>query len=335
MDTPDTKFDFIAIGDITTDAFIRLVQNEAHVVETPEGRKEICMSFGDKVPYDKVDIVRAVGNSPNASVSAARLGLRSAIITTIGDDQNGKECVDALEKSDVDTRFVTEQKNIETNYHYVLCYGAERTILVKHHEYDYHLGDIGEPSWLYLSSLAENSLVYHHEIGKYLADHPTIKLAFQPGTFQMKLGYESLKDIYQHSELFFCNKEEAERILSRPPSPVEELLEGIRNLGPKITVITDGPKGAYTFDGNEMWYMPMYPDPAPPQNRTGAGDAFSSTFTSALILGKTVLEALSWGPINSMSVVQYVGAQRGLLARETLEAFLKNAPPEYVAKQLR
>ncbi len=100
----------------------------------------------------------------------------------------------------------------------------------------------------------------------------------------------------------------------------------MHKLGPKIVVITDGPRGAYTFDGNEKWHMPMYPDPAPPVDRTGAGDSFSSTFTAALALGKTIPEALSWGPINSMSVVQYIGAQRGLLARETLESFLANAP---------
>ena len=74
----ETKLDFVAIGDITTDAFIRLAESEAHVVETG-GRQEICMSFGDKIPYEKVDIVRAVGNSPNAAVSAARLGLASAV----------------------------------------------------------------------------------------------------------------------------------------------------------------------------------------------------------------------------------------------------------------
>ena len=66
--------------------------------------------------------------------------------------------------------------------------------------------------------------------------------------------------------------------------------------------------------------MPMYPDPKEPILRTGAGDAFASTFTSAIILGADVPTALAWGPINSMSVVQYMGAQEGLLNREELLA---------------
>ena len=79
----------------------------------------------------------------------------------------------------------------------------------------------------------------------------------------------------------------------------------------------------------------MYPDPKDPVDRTGAGDSFSSTFTAAIALGKSPAEALSWGPVNSMSVVQYIGAQEGLLTREKLEEHLKNAPATYQAVKIR
>ena len=109
----------------------------------------------------------------------------------------------------------------------------------------------------------------------------------------------------------------------------------MRELGPTLPVITDGPHGAFTVDTDDQaWRMPMYPDPAPPVDRTGAGDSFSSTFTSAIILGKDPAEALSWGPINSMSVVQHIGAQEGLLQREQLEEYLKNRPDDYVPSKV-
>jgi ribokinase len=78
----------------------------------------------------------------------------------------------------------------------------------------------------------------------------------------------------------------------------------------------------------------MYPDPSEPVDRTGAGDSFASTFTAAIILGKTPAEALTWGPVNSMSVVQYIGAQAGLLTREALEGYLANRPAEYEARMI-
>jgi len=328
------KIDFLAIGDITTDAFIKLQDAEVHC-DIDEENCKLCMNFADKIPYESVTEVRGVGNSPNAAVSASRLGLSSALLSHVGDDLNGKECIESLQKDNVDTDFIQIEKDFPTNYHYVLWYQAERTILVKHAEFNYLIPkDIPTPSWIYLSSLADNSLPFHNEIADYLKKNPNVKLAFQPGTFQINMGYEKLKDIYKHSELFFCNVQEAQRILGTKEHDIKKLLKMMRDLGPSIVVITDGPKGAYTYDGNEIWSIPMYPDPAPPVDRTGAGDSFSSAFTVALALGKSIPEALSWGPINSMSVVQYVGAQEGLLSREKLEEYLKNAPEHYKPKQI-
>src|SRR5690606_28574327 len=222
-----------------------------------------------------------------------------------------------------------------TNYHYVLRYGPERTILIKHEDYPYALPDFPvPPKYFYFSSVGEHGLPYHHEIAEYVKNNDT-KLVFQPGSFQISLAHEVLKDVYENTEIFFCNKEEAQEILKTSEQHVPTLLRMMRELGPTVPVITDGPGGAYTIDADDQaWHMPMYPDPAPPVDRTGAGDSFSSTFTAAIILGKDPAEALSWGPINSMSVVQKIGAQAGLLRREQLEEFLKNRPSDYVPSKI-
>lgn len=328
-----SNYDFIAIGDTVTDAFIRLKDAAVHCDINRE-KCVICMRFKDKIPYENVFIVPAVGNSANASVAASRLGLKSALVSNIGDDYFGQECLEALKQEKVATEFIKIHNGRKTNYHYVLWYEDDRTILIKHEDYPYRLPDIGSPRWLYLSSLGENSLPFHAEIEKYLAAHPEVELAFQPGTFQMKFGREALVAIYRSSEVFICNREEAQRILETQETDFKALLGMLRNIGPKIAVITDGPKGAYASDGSQAWFMPAYPDPKPPFERTGAGDAFSSTFVSALALGLDVREALKWAPINSMSVVQQVGARAGLLTREKLEEYLQKAPADYEPKSI-
>jgi len=327
-------YDFVGIGDIVTDAFIKL--KEAVIEDGgKDGYKKICMRFGDKVPYEDVIVIPAVGNGINAAVSASRFGLKSAVITNLGDDYYGQECLNVLKEEKVSTDFVAIHKGKKTNYHYVLMFGAERTILIKHEEYDYKMPDIGEPKWIYLSSLGENSLPFHSVIEKYLNDHPKIKLAFQPGTYQIKFGRQALAGIYKRADLFFCNKEEAQRILGTEEEDVKKLMKMMAEIGPKIVAITDGPEGSYAFDGNNAWFLPVYPDPKPPISRTGAGDAFSSTFTVAIALGKSVEEALMWGPINSMSVVQKIGARAGLLTREELLEYLAKAPDYYRPKKYR
>ena len=324
--------EFLSMGDITTDAFIRLVDADTHM---NHGTQELCMRFGDKIPYESVDIVRAVGNSGNAAVAAARLGLHAAFVTNVGADENGKECINELKKNNVAVDFVRTHHGKATNYHYVLWYQSERTILIKHEKYDYFLPDIGSPKLIYLSSLGEASRVFHKEMATYLLSHPDVLLAFQPGTFQMKMGYEELKDIYARTYIFFCNKEEAQRILGITSPDIISLLKTMHERGPRIVCITDGPRGAHAYDGEHIWQMPMYPDPAPPLERTGAGDAFSATVAAALIKGKSLPEALAWGPINSMSVVQRIGAQAGLLSEAALQQYLTNAPADYTAKEIK
>lgn len=321
--------DFVAIGDIVVDDFIRLSDPSFHVI-VDKDKKELAMKFGQKVPFESSTLVPAVGNSANAAVAAARLGLNTGLIVTVGNDRDGEACLTQLTKDNVSTEYVTTHPSLPTNHHYVLWYGDERTILIKHQEYPYVIPPtMPAPKWLYLSSLGEHGKAFHAELAQYLVAHPETKLVFQPGTFQIKMGADALKDVYAHTELFFCNRQEAAVILNLPEDNVSALLQGIYALGPKMVVITDGPDGAYATNGTERWFVPKYPDPAPPLERTGAGDAFASTVTAAIALGEPLEKALLWGPINSMAVVQKIGAQEGLLHRDALEAYLAQAPATY------
>ncbi len=330
------QYDFVAIGDIVVDAFIELDKDAADVSQDLDtGRQTLHMPFGQKLPYKDVVVVNAVGNSPNAAVSAHRLGLKSGLVANLGQDRYGKDCLDALRQEGVHTDFVKLHEGKFTNYHYVLRYGPERTILIKHEKFPYSLPDfLVSPRYIYFSSIGEHGLPLHFEIAKYVKESGS-KLVFQPGTFQIKLGYEKLKELYEVTDIFFCNKEEAQEILQTNEQHMPTLIRKFKELGPRLPVITDGPNGAYVVDDqNIAWHMPMYPDPAPPVDRTGAGDAFASTFTAAIALGKSPSEALTWGPINSMSVVQKIGAQAGLLSLSELENYLSNAPESYKASQI-
>jgi sugar/nucleoside kinase (ribokinase family) len=328
------QYDFVAIGDTVVDTFIGLKDAEI-LPGLDHQNRELCVSFGDKVPYESLETIYAVGNSANASTSAARLGLHAALITTLGDDENGKKCFETLSHNGISTEFVATSSEYPTNHHFVLRFGADRTILIKHEPYPYNFPNFKiAPKWIYFSSVGPTSLPFHVAVSEYLKNNPETKLAFQPGTFQMDFGTQALADIYKRTEVFICNVEESQRILKLETRDLKILLKGIYDLGPKIVCITDGPAGAYMFDGTDAYFMPIYPDPAPPVSRTGCGDAFASTFVSALIMGKTPLEALLLAPINPMNVVQHVGAQTGLLTLAQLQDLYEKRPADYKYKKI-
>ncbi|MDB5167330.1 MAG: putative Ribokinase [Candidatus Saccharibacteria bacterium] len=327
------KPSLLAIGDIFTDAFIKLAEHEAAVFKDENGRQHLIMPFGSKPPYERVDIIKAVGPSPNAAVSVSRLGLKAGLMAYQGDDQTGSDAIDYLKTERIDTSTLSVEKGIPSNYYYVLRYGAERTILVKNQEYSYKWQEPTDvPDWIYLSLISDLSWPLHEDLLTYLEAHPDTKLAFQPGTFHFEWGTEKLAKVYARSHIIVINREEAVDITGKSYDSIHDLTAGLHELGPKIVVITDGPNGSYaSFDGKVVT-VPNYPDPAPPYDRTGAGDAFASTIVAALASGETIETALLWAPINSMSVVQKLGAQAGLLSKDEIKVWLDKAPEDYQVK---
>jgi len=321
----------LAIGDIVTDAFIKLKDDEAEVTTDEHGNKKLILPFGTKPPYDHVDIVQAVGPSPNAAVAFSRLGANSGLMAYMGDDTPGQDMLVYLKEQHVDTSTISIAEGVKSNYWYVLRYGAERTILVKNEKYNYVWQEPSEvPDWIYLSALDGASWQLHIELLEYLGKHPDTKLVFQPGTFHFKWGAEKLAEVYARSYMVCMNKEEAADVTGRDLENLEDLFDGLHNLGPEVVVITDGPNGSYASDGKKIISIPNYPDPKPPLDRTGAGDAFASTITTALAQGESLETALSWAPINSMNVCQHLGAQAGLLSKDDILQLLADAPAEYI-----
>jgi len=331
---PQRKYDLICVGDVVMDAFITLKEAKVEWDKNHE-HPELEMAFADKIPYESLTVATAVGNSSNVAVGAARLGLSTGIITAVGGDDYGRQILDYYRKENVSPEFVRVNRSLPTNYHFVLTFKAERTILIKHQNYEYY-----DPrkldkktDWIYFSSIGEHALSMHDKVADYLKRHPDVRMGFNPGTFQLRFGAKRLREIYRHTHVLFLNREEGEHVAGkRSGMPVPELMDALHKLGPKIVVITDGPKGAYASDGTAKYFMPPYPDPKPPVSRTGAGDAFSCGFFSALIYGMPVQEALRWAPAESMHVVQFFGAQTGLLTKPKLLQLLKKAPKKYQAK---
>lgn len=331
------QLDVIAVGDVVTDAFIKLFDDQALTYVDENGKKILAMEYGTKLPFDRAEVIEGVGNAANAAVSFTRLGLKAGFVTNVGEDKYGRGIIAALHEQKVDTSYVRVNPGKKSNYHYVLWYKEERTILINHEHYDYvwpNLRDKEAPRWIYFSSIAENALDMHDDLADWLDEHPDVKLAFQPGTFQMKAGAERLKRMYEHSDILVLNKEEATLVGGGDINNIHDQFDKLHALGGKIVCITDGPNGAYTSSEEGRFFMPIYPDIAAPYERTGAGDAFASTFTAAIMRGKSVQEAMAWGPVNSMSVVQQTGAQNGLLTEEKLQQYLRDAPDWYKPQRL-
>jgi ribokinase len=166
--------------------------------------------------------------------------------------------------------------------------------------------------------LGENWLNAYNKTADFVKE-TKCNLAFNPGTLQLE-NKENIKNILLITNLLLVNKEEAEEILGFPhgQKSIEEIIVSLQKLGPEITVITDGKNGSFAVspEGKILNEKIVKTEVI---ERTGAGDAYSSGFISALIYNRPIAEAMFWGAKNSASVITKVGAQAGLLRKADFE----------------
>src|SRR3990167_1569084 len=109
------KYDILAVGDPTIDCFIRLKDARA-TCDINDENCQLCVRFGDKVPYEFALEVPAVGNAANAAVACARLGLSAAFSGSVGDDERGTRIIEAFRSERVATELIrTDRKSKRLN----------------------------------------------------------------------------------------------------------------------------------------------------------------------------------------------------------------------------
>lgn len=314
--------DVFSIGDTVLDTFIDIQETAVHCRLDRTGC-QICFRLGEKVPVDGLTKIPGAGNASNAAVASRRLGLSSAIYATIGRDEAGRSILKRWIEEGVQTTFVAQSHEFETNYHTVLSYKGERTILIYHHPYHYALPKRLPPlKRLYYTSLGKNHQGFERELLAHLTAHPEIRVTFQPGTHQLQRLARGLTNVLVRTDIIAMNREEAELFLEQPAgASIKDQLQRLLELGPRIAIITDGEHGSYASNGTEAWQCDSFPVPC--LERTGAGDAYTTTFTWAIDKGFSIPEAMRHATANSASVIQFVGPQVGLLNREGVERMMR------------
>lgn len=321
MDT----FDLLSIGDASIDTFVTPLESET-MCKLDSQECLICFSYGDKIPVKNLEFSTG-GNAANNAVGTRRLGVNTGIVLTLGDDNVGNLIVEKLRNEGVDMTYVIQQPETSSNYSTVINYSGERTILVYHAPRSYEFPvQLPLAPWVYLTSMGESFRPFYKHMEDWLRKNPSIKLAFNPGSWQLREAYESIAEIMKMTYVIYVNREEAQKLTNFAGESVgkeRDLLIALNKLGPKVCVITDGGNGAFAYDSLNGKFLKVPVLPVDPYQRTGAGDAFGSGSLAALIHGKTLEEALLWGTVNSASVIGYTGPQKGLLKIEEISQWLE------------
>ncbi len=318
----------ICIGSACKDIFFPT--GDGKILETPEDLTSKCqITFELGAKYKIEERFETLGGcSANVAVGLARLGIGIACYAHIGDDYSSQWIKDFLEKNEVDTRLMTNEKNSPSDLSAIVVdkKTGERVIFsnqkangkmeivpekIKDAE-GYFIGDL-HGNWEAKLDIISN-----------VAKNNDIRIFYNPRQANIHDNTKKIIEKINGSEIVFLNKDESiEIILSFGNNPEKKdldneifLLGELKKLGAKIVAITDGKRGSWASEGESVFFAEGQSVPA--VDSTGAGDAFSSGFIGAYLNGKNLGGCLQWGIANSSKVVQFYGGIEGLMDKNNI-----------------
>lgn len=316
----------ICIGSSSKDIFFPT--KEGVIINTPEdvtSQKKIAFEVGAK--YHINDRFETVGGcGVNQAVGLTRLGVPAACYTVVGSDVIGEWMKGEIQKEGVDGSLIVTE-NCLTGLSAIIVneISGERIIFSNQEATERMKIDfdkLREADWISVSDLSGDWKTIMDDI--LALDFTTgARIAFNPRGRNIQEDAQKVFELAGKCELFVVNKDEAIEILSaRKIAPEklndeEFLLHELKRSGARIVVITDGERGAWAYDGNEIVHEEALIIKT--VDTTGAGDAFASGFLAAHIKGKFLKECVRWGVKNGASVAQHYGGVEGLLREGEIE----------------
>ncbi|MFH1224302.1 MAG: carbohydrate kinase family protein [Candidatus Diapherotrites archaeon] len=313
------KFDVACIGNATEDVFIH--------IRPRMFRGEVMLTPGRKLEIEDLDVFTG-GGGTNCAVGFARLGLRTALLAEVGNDESAGTILRELKREHVSTALILHSKELGTAYSAILTGFGDRIILT-YRGATAHLGGdkkinwraLGKAKWFYISSLHKKPSLVRKVVG-FAAKHK-IKVAWNPGKVEISAGLKKLAPALRHIDVLMVNAEEAALLAKGRNADIIGNMKKIKKYtkGSGLVVVTDGTKAVHVFDGTKMHLGK--PFRVKVLDTTGAGDAFNCAFVSALHRGREITGAIDWGCANAASVIQHLGTKNILLTRAGIEKFIR------------
>jgi ribokinase len=318
-------YDLITVGETTMDAFMT-IHDSSEKVHLEDG--DLCFKHGEKINVERYDFQMG-GNATNVAVGVSRLGLKATLVSEIGDDELSIKIRNSLAKEHIE-RLLMIQTPGPSSFSVIINFKGDRTVFNQNAERE-HAFELAEVTakYIYLTSLGNKWEHAYKHVFEFAQKNES-KIAFNPGTRQIKEGGEIIKKVIENAQILFVNKEEAELMLfhhyeekvDNTEHYIRELAEKLQKKGSKIVVITNGKHGSYVLDEQEEFHTHLM-SPGKVVERTGAGDSYAAGFVAATIHGLSIEEAMSWGTANATSVVGKIGAEAGLLTKDEMEEKVK------------
>ncbi len=266
------------------------------------------------------------GKGANQAVALAKLGIPTQIVGRVGADDFGKELVNNLQTSGVQTDNIFVDKTVSSGVAIITVSqtGENQIVVIPGANGRVNQEDVERLSHLLPEATA---LLLQLEIpitavvaAAKAAKGANIKVIFDPAPAQSNLPDE----LYPLVDIITPNEVEAAQLVGFPVNGEEQAAKAAAVLlqrGVKCAIVKLGAKGVFCATAEEKFFVPAFSVNA--VDTVAAGDAFNGGLAAALFERLSLHQAVIWGAAAGALTATKPGAQTSLPDRFTFDAFLK------------
>ncbi len=271
--------------------------------------------------YDQKVQAELVGRYPggmggNVVCAASQLGVRTGLVSWIGDDEDGQRVREDLQRFGVDTTHVRVNPGASTNFTVVLVApSGEKALVIVPTTFD--VLHLDTPMAAYLSSArivycAAYDLDQLAQVARVVrAAGGLVATDLEPVTVG---DGETLARALRLVDIVFLNVEALHT--DDPAQSARELC----TQGPHVVAVTMGARGSLACTAEELVYRPAFSVPV--VDTTGAGDCFAAAFLVAHLRGWLLSEALDYAQAAAALSLQAYGPRGHLPTDAEVRSFL-------------
>ena len=265
--------------------------------------------------------INAGGEGVNGSIASAKLGMKSALLCFLGNDQAGDLIEVELEKNGVDTSCIvrTSENPTPVTTIFVAEDGNRKSITNNAHRYNFHPEQYPErftdTKAVVIGSLFRAPFNDPDVIRAVVSEAHSKGIPVFADTkipnFR-RLTLDEIADSLSMVDYITPNEDEA-RFFTGEDEP-EKMAAAFLAKGVKNVVLKLGGRGCLLMNSSETIYVPAHKIEV--VDATGAGDNFMAGFVSELIRGSDVRDALAFANACGAICTTAVGTGTALKNRE-------------------
>jgi 2-dehydro-3-deoxygluconokinase len=270
-------------------------------------------------PLDRAEEFRAThgGAESNVCVGLARLGLRTAWVSALGDDPPGDRVVNALEAEGVDLRWVRRDPERQTGLMLRDTHGAVRYYRAGSAASSLTLEDVdGVPidsaRAVVVSGICaligEDPGSTALELLRRSSGVRVVDVNLRPRLWGSGRAIELIEPLVGAADVVLGGEHEWQAF--EPGFAGADLAKRVAERGPREVVVKMGPRGACALGEDGTW-VEHAPEPGPDVDPVGAGDAFDAGYLAARLAGRSIADALAEGARCGAAVAATIGDTEG------------------------